>query len=59
MLRPGGAVGISYNTHVLSRSALTALCERAGLSVVTGPGYDDLTHRVDQSIERDVVVARK
>jgi len=59
VLRPGGAVGISYNTHVLSRSALTALCERAGLSVVTGPGYDDLTHRVDQSIERDVVVARK
>ncbi|WP_197321180.1 TRM11 family methyltransferase [Saccharomonospora sp. NB11] len=59
VLRSGGALGLSYNTHVLARSELTAICERAGLTVVTGPGYDGLAHRVDQSIERDVVVARK
>ncbi|EHY91303.1 TRM11 family SAM-dependent methyltransferase [Saccharomonospora azurea] len=59
VLRTGGAMGISFNTHVLNRAELIATCERAGLTVVTGPGYDDLAHRVDQSIERDVVVARK
>ncbi|MEY7974503.1 TRM11 family methyltransferase [Saccharomonospora xinjiangensis] len=59
VLRPGGAMGISYNTHVLRRSDLVDVVERAGLTVVTGPGYDDLAHRVDQAIVRDVLVARK
>ena len=59
VLRPGGAIGISYNTYVLAREKLADLLDRAGLTVVTGPGYDELVHRVDHAIVRDVVVARK
>ncbi|TLW90386.1 SAM-dependent methyltransferase [Saccharomonospora piscinae] len=59
VLRTGGALGISFNTHVLSHDEITAVLGRAGLTVVTGPGYDGLAHRVDQAIVRDVVVARK
>ncbi len=59
LLRPGGALGISWNTHVASREALSALLEKAGLEVATGEGYTSLRHRVDSSIMRDVVVARR
>ncbi len=59
VLRPGGALGISFNTYVLARDELLGILDRAGLSVVNGPGYDTLTHRVDHAIVRDLVVARK
>jgi hypothetical protein len=41
---------------VLPRGELTTLLEGAGLTIVTGDGF---AHRVDQAIDRDVVVARK
>ncbi|GAA3742238.1 TRM11 family SAM-dependent methyltransferase [Micromonospora maritima] len=57
LLRPGGAVGLSWNTHVAPRAAAEAVLADAGLRVVDGPGWRDLVHRVDQAIERDVLVA--
>ncbi|MEV7226435.1 MULTISPECIES: SAM-dependent methyltransferase [Polymorphospora] len=59
LLRPGGAVGISWNTHVARRDEAAAVLADAGLVPVDGPGYLDFSHRVDQAIERDVLVARK
>lgn len=59
VLRPGGAMGISWNDRVLPRAELVALLRGAGLSVRTGGAYDELSHRVDQSIVRDLVVAAK
>ncbi len=59
LLRPGGALGLSWNTHVARRERATAILAAAGLEPVEAPGYLDLAHRVDQAIERDVVVARK
>ena len=59
LLRRGGALGLSFNSHVTPRTEIVTLLERAGLSVVSGPGYDGLSHRVDQGIARDVVVAQK
>lgn len=59
LLRPGGAIGMSWNTHVAGREEAASVLERAGLAVVAGPGYDDLSHWVDQAIERDVLVAVK
>jgi hypothetical protein len=59
LIQPGGAVGISFNTHTAPRADLAAIMEAARLKVRTGPGYDDLEHWVDQSITRDVLVARK
>ncbi|WP_033292396.1 TRM11 family SAM-dependent methyltransferase [Amycolatopsis jejuensis] len=59
VLRPGGALGISWNTHVLPRADLVTILERAGLEVRSGGPYDDFAHRVDQAIVRDLVVASK
>jgi len=55
LLAPGGALGISWNTHVASRDAAAAVLAKHGLSVVDLP---DLAHRVDQAILRDIIVAR-
>src|SRR5438105_2964129 len=45
VLRPGGAVGLSWNTKVLPRAELVAVLAAAGLTAVTGDGF---AHRVDQ-----------
>jgi hypothetical protein len=59
LLRSGGALGMSWNTHVASRADAAKTLAGAGFEVVEGPGYDGLAHRVDQAIERDVLVARR
>ncbi|MGV9762336.1 TRM11 family SAM-dependent methyltransferase [Micromonospora tulbaghiae] len=57
LLRPGGALGLSWNTHVAPRAQAEAVLADAGLRVLDGPGFGDFAHRVDQAIERDVLVA--
>ncbi|WP_158892377.1 TRM11 family SAM-dependent methyltransferase [Amycolatopsis anabasis] len=59
VLRPGGALGISWNTLVAKRSELVEILTRAGLRVCEGGPYDEFEHRVDQAILRDLVVAVK
>ena len=59
VLRPGGALAASWNTKVLPRAALVALLEAAGLVVLAGETYESFAHRVDQAVDRDVVVARR
>ncbi|MEU6644871.1 SAM-dependent methyltransferase [Saccharomonospora sp. NPDC046836] len=59
VLRTGGALGISWNTYVVKRDELAEIVTNAGLSVCEGGPYDQLAHRVDQAILRDVLVARK
>ena len=54
LLRPGGALGMSWNTHVVKRAAAAEVLTGAGLHVVETP---DFAHWVDQSITRDVLVA--
>ncbi|GGB40409.1 hypothetical protein GCM10011492_34020 [Flexivirga endophytica] len=58
LLRTGGAVGLSYNRHVAPREELAALLGAHGLTPVGGPA-DEFRHRVDASIDRDLIVARK
>jgi len=58
-LRRGGAMGLSWNTKVLPREDLVAMLVDAGLEPLDGEPFLGLAHRVDQAIERDVVVARK
>ena len=56
-LRPGGALGLSWNTYGLRREDLSAIARDAGLEPLeTGP-YLRFGHRVDSSIHRDVFVA--
>ncbi|WP_285488947.1 TRM11 family SAM-dependent methyltransferase [Amycolatopsis taiwanensis] len=56
-LKPGGAIGLSWNTHVVKRDELADILTNAGLAVRTDLG--DFCHRVDQAINRDLIVARK
>jgi Putative RNA methylase family UPF0020 len=58
VLRPGGAVGIAWNTHGLSRDDLAALCGKAGLEVCDDAPYRRFAHRVDAGIHRDLLIAR-
>ncbi len=59
LLRPGGALGMSWNTHVARREDAAAALTAAGLRVCDGPAYLGFRHRVDQAILRDVLVATK
>jgi hypothetical protein len=56
LLASGGALGLSWNTHVAGRDEVAGVLTGCGLSVVD---YPDLSHRVDQAILRDVLVGRK
>ncbi len=58
-LRPGGALGISWNTFVASREDASAALARAGLKVFDDGPYRQFRHRVDQAIDRDILIARK
>jgi cytosine/adenosine deaminase-related metal-dependent hydrolase len=59
LIQPGSTIGISWNTHVAERDAAGEILEGSGLRVQHGAGFDDLAHWVDQSINRDVLIARK
>jgi SAM-dependent methyltransferase len=56
LLRAGGALGLSWNTKVAKRGYAEDVLLANGLEIVP---QGDLAHRVDQAIERDVLVARK
>ena len=59
LLRPGGAMGIAWNTLVAPREEATAILAAAGLEPVESEPYLQFRHRVDQAIVRDIVVGRK
>lgn len=59
MLRPGGALGVAWNTLGLPRNRLGEIVAGAGLDVCDSPAYRSLEHRVDAGIVRDVLVARR
>ncbi|GAA2137306.1 TRM11 family SAM-dependent methyltransferase [Actinomadura napierensis] len=59
LLRPGGAVGISWNTFVGRREELAEILASSGLEVQDSEAYLGFRHRVDQAISRDLIVARK
>ncbi|MEU8813979.1 SAM-dependent methyltransferase [Actinoplanes sp. NPDC048796] len=56
LLRPGGALGLSWNTKVARRELAEDILLAHNLELVDQLPLD---HRVDQGIERDVLVARK
>lgn len=59
LLRPGAALGISWNTHVAKRDDAAAVLAEAGLTVLDDGPYAQFRHRVDQSITRDILVGVK
>jgi Putative RNA methylase family UPF0020 len=59
LLRRGGALGLAWNTLVASRDEVTDILSGAGLTVLNEGPFVAFSHRVDQSIQRDIVIARK
>lgn len=55
-LKPGGALGIAWNTLTLPRAELVEIITTAGLHVIDDPAWQ-FAHRVDASIRRDLLVA--
>jgi hypothetical protein len=52
-------MGIAWNTRVASRKDALEVLAGAGLEPLDDGPYRNLEHRVDQAIQRDVLVARR
>lgn len=59
VLRPGGAMGIAWNTYAAGRDAALEVLAGAGLEPLDTGAYRGFGHRVDQAIQRDILVARR
>lgn len=58
LLRAGGAIGLSFNTKVLPRAEIASAMAAHGLEVMDGGPWLRFEHRVDRTIQRDLIVAR-
>ncbi|HYP44826.1 MAG TPA: site-specific DNA-methyltransferase [Propionibacteriaceae bacterium] len=58
-LKPGGALGLSWNTFGLTRERLTEMATDAGLVPCLDGPWLSFGHRVDSAISRDLFVAVK
>jgi hypothetical protein len=58
-MKPGAAMGLSWNTKVVARDELVDLLRRHALAPRTGGAWEQFAHRVDHAITRDLVVATK
>ena len=56
VLKSGGVLAMSFNTHVTRREGLVRLFEKTGFEIVQTA---NLEHWVEQAISRDVILARK
>jgi hypothetical protein len=59
LLRPGGALGLSFNTYTADYDDLAVELTESGLEVCIADEFRAFAHRVDQAIHRDLIVARK
>lgn len=59
ILKPGGAVALSFNAQTFKRDRLRGLMADAGFEVLADGPYDGFGHWVEQAITRDIVVGRK
>lgn len=59
LLRPGGALGLAWNVHLTTFDELAEILTHAGLHVEHKAPFRSFRHRVDQAIDRDIIVARR
>ncbi len=59
VLRPGAGVALAWNLRTLPRERLVGLLTGHGYELCVPPGDGRFVHRVDRSITRDVLVARR
>jgi len=59
VLKKNGILVLSWNTFVMSKQDLGQKLIDNGFSVFADNPYNDFEHRVDMSIKRDIIVAKK
>ena len=59
VLKIGGTIVIAWNAFLVSREKMIDIFENKGFDVLSHPPYDEFEHRVDSSIKRDIIVAKK
>ncbi len=59
VLRKGGTIVLAWNSHVITRKKMARFFEEAELEVLNDAPYDQIEHRVDAAIKRDVIVVKK
>ncbi|MCL1796598.1 MAG: hypothetical protein FWG37_06890, partial [Clostridia bacterium] len=59
VLRPDGVLALSWNTLVFGAEKMAAVLAENGFACFRDVPYGAFAHRVDASIRRDIVVARK
>ncbi len=58
-LKSGGVIVLAWNKFVLSREQIIEIFSKHNLDVLNDNPYTDFEHRVDQAINRDIIVAKK
>ena len=58
-LKAKGSIVLSFNEFTMKREDLAVLMEEKGFKVLDEEPYNDYLHRVDQSINRNLIVAIK
>ena len=59
VLKPGGAIALSFNTYTLKKAELYSELHNAGFVVCKESPFNDFDHWVEQAVQRDVVIAIK
>lgn len=59
VLKSGGVLALAWNTNVFPKTQFAALLEQSGFEVLLDGPYNQFSHRVDNAIMRDIIVARK
>ena len=57
-LKPDGIIVLSWNLFLISRSQMVELLSKHGLTVLENIHEYDFSHRVDQAIDRALIIAR-
>jgi len=57
-LKTGGVIALAWNLFLISRSEMVELLSKHGLTVLENIQEYDFSHRVDQAIDRDIIIAR-
>ncbi len=58
-LMPGGVMVLAWNTFVLSRQEMSKMIAASGFDVFPPSPESAFLHRVDQAINRDIIIAKK
>lgn len=57
ILKPGGAIALSFNAYTMKRGRTEGLLAAAGFEPLADASYQNLAHWVEQAVRRDFVIA--